>query len=213
MKMEDCWPLDQTFTFVAHDGSGVTFHLNSTALLRDIRSGKVAVKAERINLPPDLAQHVNDMHGVERDRVEQIMRSIQSGKDDAPPALVVENEGYHIIADGNHHVAAAAALGMDAFSGYIVPKGKWEPYCIDDVPAWLSGLIVDDVAQQWENLPPMKRADKHCLWHYGNTVADLGWTEDIERAIANGEDVFEECNRLAEKHGLDDIAPINPRTK
>lgn len=51
----------------------------------------------------------------------------------------------------------------------------------------------------------MKRAEDFCQKHFGNSVSSLGWDDQIQRAIAGGEDVVVVCEELADEYGLDYI--------
>lgn len=163
MKFNECLPMDETFTFVAHDGSGASWHLNASALMRDLISGKVPVKPELAELEPEFLQHLLDMHGVEMDRVERMKQEIVSGVPH-PPALIVQWQGYDVLADGNHRVVAAGLLGHKRFPAYIVPTGQWEAYLVEDVPQFIADFALADTVAQWEKLSPEKKAEKYRQW-------------------------------------------------
>lgn len=75
-------------------------------------------------------------------------------------------------------------------------------------------VLATDDDQQIEALPPdptdspaFNAASEWCIKHLGCDTFDLGWTDDVVRAIERGDDTIEECRHLADKYDLTYLTP------
>lgn len=141
MKIQDCEPTDEVFTF-EQESPPRTYHFNASALMRASIARTVSPICTYIDVDKGLADHVRLNNGIELHHLANIDTS-----EPCVPIMIAEfDNGQHVVIDGNHRLVAYFNAGSGApieLRAMIYKPALWQAYLVE------YGALESSLLSQW----------------------------------------------------------------
>lgn len=132
MRVADCHLMDEIFTHIDPD-DGTVRHFNATAVMREATSLMQAGSAHILTtlIEEDFVRLVKAERGIEQWKVDRLsMQQLVT-----PLVGVLMPDDSVLLIDGHHRMVALHTLGASTYQIFIVGKGAWGSFLVEDMPA------------------------------------------------------------------------------
>lgn len=127
MKLSECKPFDESFTFISHENEVSVF--NTSALARHLVD--IKFPTEMVDLNDELANIIIRNNGIEWSHVKRLKPDCLKR-----PVIFIElGDETHLLVDGSHRCTYASKIAFRTeILSWVVRKEIWKPFVVELPP-------------------------------------------------------------------------------
>lgn len=127
MRIADCGAFDEVFSHEDPQTKALR-HFNATQL--GLYAFRKKLEVVELPLEESWVKFVQENRGIEWWKVTRLVEPHLS----APIVVIEFGDGTHLTVDGHHRIVRRWNDGFRDIRAWVIPKGQWEQFLIEDLP-------------------------------------------------------------------------------